>query len=80
MAISIPNLPVGTIGGGTSLPTQKACLDILQLHGTGKTDAFAEVCAGLCLAGDLSLIGALCANEFSKAHQNYARIGPKSSK
>ena len=30
MSVSLPNLPVGTVGGGTSLPTQKACLDILN--------------------------------------------------
>lgn len=73
ISVSLPNLPVGTVGGGTSLPTQKACLDLLKLHGSGHAQAFAEVCAGLCLAGEISLIGALCANEFSRAHQRYAR-------
>ena len=28
-AITLPNLIVGTVGGGTSLPTQKECLKIM---------------------------------------------------
>ena len=35
--------------------------------------AFAEVCAAVCLAGELSIIGALCAHEFASAHKNLAR-------
>jgi hydroxymethylglutaryl-CoA reductase (NADPH) len=33
----------------------------------------AEVCASLCLAGELSIIGALCAGEFAQAHRRLAR-------
>jgi hydroxymethylglutaryl-CoA reductase (NADPH) len=72
-AVTLPNIIVGTIGGGTSLPTQRACLDILGLIGTGHARALAEVCAGLCLAGELSLTAALCAGEFTQAHQSLAR-------
>jgi hydroxymethylglutaryl-CoA reductase (NADPH) len=71
--VTLPNLTVGTVGGGTGLPSQRACLDILGLAGAGKAQAFAEVCAGLCLAGELSLTGALAANQFSRAHQRLAR-------
>ena len=42
-AVTLPNLMVGTVGGGTALPTQRACLDILGLSGTGSANAFAEV-------------------------------------
>ena len=31
--------------------------------------ALAEVCGGLCLAGELSIIGALCSGDFSRAHR-----------
>jgi len=72
-AVTLPNLIVGTVGGGTGLPSQRACLDILGLAGPGKARALAEVCAGLCLAGELSLVGALCAGDFSGAHQRLAR-------
>ncbi len=71
--VTLPNIMVGTVGGGTGLPTQKACLDILGLHGTGKAKALAEVAAVLCLAGELSIVGAFCADHFSRAHNKLAR-------
>lgn len=72
-AVTLPNLIVGTVGGGTGLPSQRACLDILGLAGSGYARAFAEVCAGLCLAGELSLVAALCAGHFTRAHRRLAR-------
>ncbi|WP_114786356.1 hydroxymethylglutaryl-CoA reductase [Vibrio tetraodonis] len=71
--VTLPNIMVGTVGGGTHLPSQRACLEIMRLHGTGKSKALAEVTAGLCLAGELSIVGAFCAGHFSKAHQKLAR-------
>jgi hydroxymethylglutaryl-CoA reductase (NADPH) len=72
-AVTLPNLIVGTVGGGTGLPSQRACLELLGLAGSGKAKAFAEVCAGLILAGELSIGGALCAGHFAKAHKRLAR-------
>lgn len=72
-AVTLPNLIVGTVGGGTGLPSQQACLQILGLAGAGKARAFAEMCAGLALAGELSIIGALSAGEFVQAHARLAR-------
>lgn len=72
-SVTLPNLMVGTVGGGTSLPSQKACLDLLGLHGTGNSQALAEVAASLCLAGELSIVGAFCAGHFSNAHHKLAR-------
>lgn len=72
-SVSLPNLPVGTVGGGTGLPSQRACLELLGLAGAGKARAFAELCAALCLAGELSIIGAFVAGHFGRAHQSYAR-------
>ncbi|MCR9597100.1 hydroxymethylglutaryl-CoA reductase [Vibrio alginolyticus] len=71
--VTLPNIMVGTVGGGTGLPTQKACLDILGLHGNGNAKALAEVAASLCLAGELSIVGAFCADHFSRAHHKLAR-------
>ncbi|HZP81295.1 MAG TPA: hydroxymethylglutaryl-CoA reductase [Chthonomonadaceae bacterium] len=71
-SVTLPNLIVGTVGGGTGLPSQQACLDILGLAGPGKAQALAEVCAALALAGELSIIGALAAGDFAKAHQRLA--------
>jgi hydroxymethylglutaryl-CoA reductase (NADPH) len=72
-SVTLPNLTVGTVGGGTGLPCQRACLAILGLVGAGNAQGFAEVCAGLCLAGELSLTGALAADQFARAHQRLAR-------
>jgi hydroxymethylglutaryl-CoA reductase (NADPH) len=76
-AVTLPNLIVGTVGGGTGLPSQQACLDILGCAGSGGARAFAEVCAALALAGELSVIGALCSGEFVRAHAELARGAPR---
>ncbi len=73
MSVTLPNIITGTVGGGTNLPSQAAGLNIMGLKGAGKARAFAEVCAAVCLAGELSIIGALCAHEFASAHQRLAR-------
>jgi hydroxymethylglutaryl-CoA reductase (NADPH) len=72
-AVTLPNLIVGTVGGGTGLPSQRACLDILGLAGSGHARALAEVAAALALAGELSITGALTAGHFTRAHQQLAR-------
>jgi len=72
-AVTLPGIMVGTVGGGTGLPTQKACLELMGLSGTGHARALAEVCAGLLLAGELSIIAALSAGHFSRAHRKLAR-------
>jgi hydroxymethylglutaryl-CoA reductase (NADPH) len=73
VAVTLPNLIVGTVGGGTGLPSQKACLEIMGLAGSGKARAFAEVCAGAVLAGEISIAGAIAAGEFTRAHHKLAR-------
>lgn len=73
VSVTLPNIVVGTVGGGTKLPTQTAALNMLGLKGPGHVHALAEVCAAVCLAGELSLIGAICAGEFAGAHQKLAR-------
>jgi hydroxymethylglutaryl-CoA reductase (NADPH) len=72
-AVTLPNIIVGTVGGGTELPSQRACLDILGLAGPGHAEALAEVCAALALAGELSIIAALSSDEFARAHRRLAR-------
>lgn len=71
--VTLPNIIVGTVGGGTALPTQAAGLKMLGLEGEEQAHILAEICACLCLAGELSIIGALCANHFASAHQKRAR-------
>jgi hydroxymethylglutaryl-CoA reductase (NADPH) len=73
ISISMPNLIVGTVGGGTGLPTQQECLAMLGCTGTGSARKFAEICASTILAGEASIIGALSAGDFTKAHIRYGR-------
>ena len=72
-AVTLPGLIVGTVGGGTGLPSQRACLDIMGLAGPSKAKALAEVSAGLALAGELSITGAISAGHFARAHLRLAR-------
>ena len=72
-SVTLPGIMVGTVGGGTGLPSQKACLELMGLQGEGKARALAEVCAGLLLAGELSIIAALAAGHFARAHRKLAR-------
>lgn len=72
-SVTLPNLMVGTVGGGTALPGQRACLELMGLYGAGHARSLAEVCAGAALAGELSIIGALAAGEFTRAHRKLAR-------
>jgi hydroxymethylglutaryl-CoA reductase (NADPH) len=72
-SVTLPGVMVGTVGGGTGLPSQKACLNLMGLHGSGNSAALAEVCAGLLLGGELSIIAALATGDFTKAHHKLAR-------
>jgi hydroxymethylglutaryl-CoA reductase (NADPH) len=72
-AVTLPNIIVGTVGGGTALPSQRACLEILGLAGPDHAEALAEVCGALALAGELSIIAALSSHEFARAHRRLAR-------
>ena len=71
--VTLPNLIVGTVGGGTGLPSAAAGLGLMGLRGAGKANALAEVAAGVVLAGELSIVAALAAGEFTRAHRRLAR-------
>jgi len=72
-SVTLPNLVVGTVGGGTGLPTQHACLELLDLPESGSANALAEVCAAVALGGELSIVGALVAGQFTAAHASRTR-------
>jgi hydroxymethylglutaryl-CoA reductase (NADPH) len=73
VAVTLPNMLVATIGGGTKLPSQRACLEMMGLYGAGKANALAEVMACVCIAGELSLGAAVVSGDFAKAHKILAR-------
>jgi 3-hydroxy-3-methylglutaryl Coenzyme A reductase, hydroxymethylglutaryl-CoA reductase (NADP) len=77
-AISIASIEVGTVGGGTKLPTQAEGLDVLGIRGGGdpagsNADALAECVAVGALAGELSLLSALASRHLSSAHEQLGR-------
>lgn len=76
VSVTLPNLIVGTVGGGTHLPSAQACLAMLDCVGSGKARAFAEICAATVLAGELSIIAALASGEFAAAHARYRHSKP----
>ena len=71
--VTLPCLIVGTVGGGTSLPTQKECLELMDCYGVGKARKFAEIIGAVALAGELSIAAALSAGHFSSAHKKLGR-------
>jgi hydroxymethylglutaryl-CoA reductase (NADPH) len=78
VSVFLPSLEVGTVGGGTGLPTQREALALLGVAGSGNppgTNAlkFAEIIAAAVLAGELNLLIALARNELASAHQRLGR-------
>jgi hydroxymethylglutaryl-CoA reductase (NADPH) len=78
VAVTLPSLPVGTVGGGTGVDTQQECLKVLGVAGSGVppgTNArkLAEIIGTGVLAGELSLLGALAAQHLARAHQQLGR-------
>lgn len=68
----LPSLVVGSVGGGTQLPSQRTCLELLGCAGAGKVLRLAEIVCGFALALDLSSYAAMVAGHFAEAH---ARLG-----
>jgi len=71
--VTLPNLIVGTVGGGTGLPTQKECLQLMDCYGAGNSRKFAEICGALVLSGEISIAAAISAGHFSSAHKKLGR-------
>ncbi len=72
-SVTLPDMPIATIGGGTRLETARECLGIMDVAGNGKVEKFAEIIAGTVLAGELSLMGALAAGHLARAHKELGR-------
>jgi len=72
-SVTMPNILVGSVGGGTGLPSQSASLNIMGLKGAGKGAALAEVAAATCLCGEISIVAAIAAGHFTRAHESLAR-------
>jgi len=73
ISITIPSLIVATYGGGTGLATQKECLEVLGCTGRGSVNKFAEIVAGVVLAGEISLASAISSSDWVSSHEKYGR-------
>ena len=73
LSITIPSLIVATYGGGTGLATQRECLEILGCYGRDRVHKFAEIVAGVVLAGEVSLASAISSNDWVSSHEQYGR-------
>jgi hydroxymethylglutaryl-CoA reductase (NADPH) len=78
ISCTMPSIEVGTVGGGTSLPAQAACLQAMGVRGGGATPGahaqkLAQIVASATLAGELSLLAALAANTLVQAHMQHNR-------
>ena len=73
VSITLPSLIVATHGGGTGLPTQRECLEILGCTDRGSVMKLAEIMAGTVLAGELSLASAISSLDWVSSHERYGR-------
>lgn len=82
VSVSMPSVEVGTVGGGTGLPPQRSMLELLGIQGPHKNtpganaQRLARIIAAAVMAGELSLMGALCAGHLIKAHMQHNRSAP----
>lgn len=75
-SITLTSLIVATYGGGTGLPTQRECLEMLGCYGQGKAAKFAEICAATVLAGETSLSSAVLHGDWVSSHDQLGRNRP----
>ncbi|XP_074527421.1 3-hydroxy-3-methylglutaryl-CoA reductase a [Halichoeres trimaculatus] len=79
ISCTMPSIELGTVGGGTNLPPQQACLQMLGVQGASQdcpgenARQLARVVCGTVLAGELSLMAALAAGHLVKSHMTHNR-------
>src|SRR3989344_812310 len=83
ISVYLPDLMVGTVGGGTGLPTQQELLKLLGVAGGNNGQnalQFAEIVTAAVLAGEISLLASEAEGTLAKAHQEVGRgkiLNPK---
>ena len=79
ISCTMPSIEVGTVGGGTHLAAQKACLAMLGVAGAASPEPgaharqLAMIVAAAVMAGELSLLSALSAGHLVRAHMHLNR-------
>ncbi|XP_062103823.1 3-hydroxy-3-methylglutaryl-coenzyme A reductase 2-like, partial [Humulus lupulus] len=86
VSVTMPSIEVGTVGGGTQLASQSACLNLLGMKGASKESPgansrlLATIVAGSVLAGELALMYAIAAGQLVKSHMKDNRSSKDMSK
>lgn len=79
VSCTMPSLEIGTVGGGTVLPAQAACLEMLGVRGAHPStpgenaSQLARIVCSTVLAGELSLLSALAAGHLVRSHLRHNR-------
>ncbi|XP_076849141.1 LOW QUALITY PROTEIN: 3-hydroxy-3-methylglutaryl-CoA reductase b [Brachyhypopomus gauderio] len=79
ISCTMPSIELGTVGGGTNLPPQQACLQMLGVQGSSpdcpgeNSRTMAQVVCAAVMAGELSLMSALAAGHLVKSHMTFNR-------
>lgn len=79
VSCTMPSIEIGTVGGGTVLPAQASCLEMLGVKGAHQenpgdnANKLARIVCGTVLAGELSLLSALAAGHLVKSHLRHNR-------
>merc|ERR1711957_242666 len=83
ISVTMPSIEVGTVGGGTHLPAQSACLNMMDVKGANLEEPGANskklaksVAVGV-MCGELSLMAALAAGHLVKSHMKLNRKNVK---
>ena len=77
-SVYLPDVPLGVVGGGTALGTQKAALSMLGVSpradqpGAG-AERLAEILGATVLAGEISLLAAFTSGDLASAHERLGR-------
>ncbi|ENN77771.1 hypothetical protein YQE_05743, partial [Dendroctonus ponderosae] len=79
ISCTMPSLEIGTVGGGTILPAQSSCLELLGVKGPHMANPgdnakqLARIVCGAVLAGELSLMAALASGQLVNSHLRFNR-------
>jgi hydroxymethylglutaryl-CoA reductase (NADPH) len=76
LKLILPNLVIGTVGGGTHLSKQSQALELMKCLGSGKVERFAKLIACFALGLEISTFAAIVSGEFAKAHEKLGRNKP----
>ena len=77
-SVFMPDVPLGAVGGGTQLDTQREALAMLGVTPDPERPGeavlrLAEILGALVLAGELSLMAAFTSQDLARAHEKLAR-------